>query len=58
MTNLKNFVPTLPEISKEALTVLAGLLIASYLISRFPAVQRFVASSSITLRDGNDRVLF
>lgn len=58
MATLKAFIPTLPEISKEAITVIAGLLIASYLISRFPAVQKFVAGNSITVRDGLDNVLF
>ena len=58
MTSFQKYIPTLPEISKEAITVIAGLIIAAYVISQFPAVQKFVTGNSITVRDGVDNVLF
>lgn len=47
---MKNFLPNLPAISRETLAVLAATLIAAYIISRFPAVQRFVSANSVTVK--------
>jgi hypothetical protein len=44
------YLPSLPQISKETLAVLAATLIAAYLISRFPALSTFVSTNSVTVR--------
>jgi hypothetical protein len=45
---MKNYLPSLPMISRETLSVLAATLIAAYIISRFPAVQRFINANRVT----------
>lgn len=56
--NLKAIIPTGPEIARETIIVLGGLLIAAFLISRFPAVRKFVTDNSLTVKDGRGRNLF
>lgn len=48
-TTMKKIVPTVPEVMREALIVLGGVLIASWVLSRFPAVKAFVTSNSVTI---------
>lgn len=43
-------VPTLPQISVEALAILAGTLLAAWAISRFPQLQKFVTENSVSVR--------
>lgn len=56
--NLKAIIPTGPEIARETIIVLGGLLIAAFLISRFPTVRKFVTDNSLTVKDGQGRNLF
>lgn len=49
--NIKAIIPTAPEVMREALIVLGGVLIASFVLSRFPAVKSFVTSNSVTLAE-------
>lgn len=48
---MKNFIPSAPEVGREILIVLAGVLGAAYILSRFPQVRDFVAAQSITVKD-------
>jgi hypothetical protein len=58
MTNLKKIIPTGPEVLREALIVLGVVLIAAWVLSKFPALQQFVASNSVTVKDGNGNTLW
>jgi hypothetical protein len=49
--NLKKIIPTGPEVLREALIVLGGVLIAAWIISRFPQLKKFVSDASITVND-------
>ena len=51
-------IPTIPEVSREALTVLGGVLLAAFILSRFPALRAWVAGQSITVRDSDNKLLF
>ena len=35
-------IPTLPEVSREALVVIAGALLAALVMSQFPAVRKWI----------------
>ena len=48
---VKAVVPTPTAILREGIIVLGGVLIAAYVISRFPALKKFVTDSSITVND-------
>ena len=48
---MSKFIPTVPEVTRETITLLAGLLIAAWVLSRFPKLQNYVRSSSITVDD-------
>lgn len=56
--DLKKIIPTGPEVVREALIVLGGVLIAAWVLSKFPALQQFVASNSVTVKDGNGNTLW
>lgn len=56
--NLTKIIPTGPEVLREALIVLGGVLIAAWVLSKFPALQQFVASNSVTVKDGNGNTLW
>lgn len=56
--NIKQIIPPWQSVAREGLIVLGGILIAAYIISRFPKVRQFVQDSSITVRDGNGDILF
>jgi hypothetical protein len=51
-------IPTVPAVAREALTVLAGVLIAAFILSRFPKLRDFVTAQSITVKDANNNILF
>ncbi len=48
---VKSIIPTGPQVAREALIVLGGVLIAAFIISRFPALKKFVGDASITVKD-------
>jgi hypothetical protein len=56
--NINKFLPSAPEISREALIVLCGTVLAAWVISRVPALQQFVLSSSVTVKDGGGKTLW
>jgi hypothetical protein len=58
MVNLSKIVPSVPEVAREGLIVLGGVLIAAYILSRFPKVRDFVTAQSITVKDGRNNTLY
>lgn len=44
--SLKPYLPTLPQVSRETLAVLAATVIAAWVISHVPALSRLVRASS------------
>jgi len=56
--DIKNIIPKPEAIAREAIIVLAGVLIAAYVLSRFPKLQTFVSSNSVTVKDQNGNILF
>lgn len=43
-----SYLPSLRQVSQEAIAVLAAALIAALVISRFPAVKQFVRENSVS----------
>ena len=58
MMTLTKIIPTGPEVAREALIVLAGVLIAALILSRFPALQKFVSQNSLTVKADDGSILF
>ena len=56
--NPKNIIPTGPSVARETLTVLAGVLLAAFILSRFPALQKFVTDNSLTVKRDDGQVMF
>ena len=56
--NLQKIIPTGPAVARETLTVLAGVLLAALILSRFPKIRDFVTAQSITVKDSRNNVLF
>ncbi|SFV17883.1 hypothetical protein [Pseudoduganella namucuonensis] len=56
--DIKKIIPTGPEVLREALIVLGGILIAAWVLSQFPALRKFVTDSSITVKDTNGNSLY
>ena len=54
---MDKFIPSLPELTREVLIVLVGLVGAAFILSRFPALRDFVTGNSLTLKDQSGRVL-
>lgn len=44
---LRTYLPTLPQVSRETVAVLAATVVAAWLISQVPALQRLVRGGSI-----------
>ncbi|MEK8027229.1 hypothetical protein [Pseudaquabacterium rugosum] len=44
---MSRYLPTLPEVSRELITILAATLLASYVISKVPAFKRLVQSNTV-----------
>jgi hypothetical protein len=55
---VKAIVPAPTEMLREAIIVLAGVLIASYVLSRFPGLKKYVSDASITVNDKQGNNLF
>ncbi|WP_175048166.1 hypothetical protein [Duganella vulcania] len=51
-------IPKVPELAHSALVTLGGVLIAAYILSRFPAVRDFVAGQSIRVADSSNKTLY
>ena len=56
--NLSKIVPTVPEVAREGLIVLGGLLLAAYVLSNFPKIRDWVTAQSITVKDSSGRTLY
>lgn len=56
--NLTKIIPTGPEVAREAIIVLGGILIAAYVLSRFPKIRDWVAAQSITVKESSGRTLY
>lgn len=56
--NLSKLIPAPIEVGREALIVLGGVLIAAFILSRFPKLSAFVSSQSITVKDSSNNILF
>jgi hypothetical protein len=57
-TVVKKLIPSPLEVGREAIIVLGGIVIAAWVISRYPALKKFVSDSSITVKDQAGKVLF
>lgn len=55
---LKAIIPAPEAVLREGVIVLGGLLIAAFVISRFPKLQQFVTGNSITIKNQNGDVLY
>lgn len=49
---IKEIIPPPAAVMREGFIVLGGILIAAFIISRFPALKSFVVDNSVTLKDG------
>lgn len=43
---MNKWIPTLPEIGRETIIIMAGALLAALILSRMPAVRNFVQSNT------------
>jgi hypothetical protein len=50
--------PTVPELAHSTLVTLGGLLLAAFILSRFPKVGAFVAGQSLTVKDGSGKTIY
>lgn len=55
---LKTIIPAPEAVLREGVIVLGGLLIAAFVISRFPKLQQFVTGNSITIKNQSGEVLY
>jgi hypothetical protein len=55
---IKQIVPSWTAVAREGLIVLGGVLIAAWILSRFPSLKAFVTDNSLTVKDGNGNNLF
>lgn len=56
--NIKQVIPSAPEVAREAIIVLGGVLIAAFVISRFPSLQKFVSDNSVTLKTDDGKIIW
>lgn len=56
--NIKQLIPAPTRVIQEGVIVLGGLLIAAFILSRFPKLKTFVTSNSLTVNDQNGDNLF
>jgi hypothetical protein len=46
------YLPTLPQVSAETISILCATIVAALIIARVPAIQKLVQDNSLTLRIG------
>jgi hypothetical protein len=51
-------IPKVPELAHSTLVTLGGVLIAAFILSRFPKVRDFVAGQSIRVTDSSNKTLY
>jgi hypothetical protein len=56
--NIKSIIPAPAAVLREGVIVLGGVLIAAWVISRFPKLQTFVQSNSVVLKNDKGEVLY
>lgn len=56
--DIKKMIPPPTSVVREGLIVLGGILLAAFVISRFPGLQKFVMANSVTLKSEDGKVLF
>jgi len=56
--NLKKVIPTPTAIISEGIIVLGGILLAAFVISRFPSLKTWVSDNSVTVKDGAGNTLW
>lgn len=44
---MREYLPSLPQVTREVIAVLIAALAAAWIISRFPTVRQFVRENSI-----------
>lgn len=55
---MSKIIPTIPELAHSTLVTLGGLLLAAFILSRFPKLGAYVSGQSLTVKDGNGKVLY
>jgi len=55
---LDKIIPEPTAVLREAIIVLGGVLIAAWVLSKFPALQSFVASNSVTVKKDDGTILY
>lgn len=55
---LREIIPPPVAVLREGVIVLGGLLIAAYVISRFPKLQAFVTGNSLTVKTDKGDILY
>lgn len=56
--DIKKIIPEPTAILREGLIVLGGVLIVAHILSKFPTLQSFVQSNSVTVKDGDGNTLW
>lgn len=56
--NIKQIIPTPVAVARETLVTVCGVLIAAWIISKFPTLQTFVKQNSVVVKDENGNVLY
>lgn len=56
--DIAKVIPPWQAVAREGFIVLGGIVLAALIISRWPALQKFVQDNSITLKDSNGTVLW
>jgi hypothetical protein len=55
---IKEIIPPPASVLREGLIVLGGILIAAYVISRFPNLKKFVVDNSLTVNDAQGNNIY
>jgi hypothetical protein len=58
MVNLSKVIPPPVAVVREGVIVLGGLLLAAFVLSRFPRLRDWVTAQSITVKDPNNNILY
>jgi hypothetical protein len=56
--DIKKIIPEPTAVLREGIIVLGGLLIAAWVLSKFPTLQQFVVSNSLTVKNDNGATLY
>ncbi|MCE3602376.1 hypothetical protein LXA47_01950 [Massilia sp. P8910] len=54
----KSIFPTGVQVVREGLIVLGGVLLAAFVLSRFPGLRDWVTAQSIVVKDSKNNVLY